>query len=145
MTVNRLPRTPSEVQHRVALGRRAVEEAFTASLARKPKRQRPRRVFYSELKQECDIIEASDLLPDINRIRVHPPLTDYVFMRERFTDIRTAEEAVRRIIEETDVIEIDGRRWLLTRCPEPLLWFLALFGTEEEDLEDNGDMEPDQD
>lgn len=61
--------------------------------------------------------------------------------KDRYLELRNPEEAIRRIAEESDVIEVSGKTWLLIECPAPLFEYLATFEAGIEDLEDGYDAE----
>ncbi|MGE0666908.1 MAG: hypothetical protein AB7O49_10170 [Sphingomonadales bacterium] len=46
--------------------------------------------------------------------------------------------ALARIVETSDIITVDGREYLLTPASPDLVDCLAAFGTEGEDMEDEG-------
>jgi len=56
--------------------------------------------------------------------------------------IRNTAHAVERIMNQSDLLEVDGRRFLLVELTPPLENFLVVYGADREDLEDGGDAEP---
>ena len=57
----------------------------------------------------------------------------------------TPDDALSRLIDSADLIEAAGRTFLLVDVPPALMDFLASYGADREDMEDNGDSEPDYD
>ena len=54
-------------------------------------------------------------------------------------------DALSLLVERADVIEAAGRTFLLMEVPPYLMDFLASYRADREDMEDDGDSEPDHD
>lgn len=59
------------------------------------------------------------------------------FPMGRYHPVVTAEEALDRLIEQADVLEVDERTFLLIEATPPLWDFLVTFGADREDKEDD--------
>jgi hypothetical protein len=54
----------------------------------------------------------------------------------RYAPILDDRTALRRIVDEADVLTVDGRAWLLVACPPPLVDYLSHFDAATEDDEE---------
>ena len=65
----------------------------------------------------------------------------WAFVPQPPPPIQTEREALKAIIKDADLLEVDGRQFLLVRTPAPLMDFLIEYSAGTEDLEDDDPRE----
>ena len=69
---------------------------------------------------------------------VKPPLW-------RYHPVMTEREALERLVDQADVLEVEERTFLLIEATPPLWDFLVTFGADREDLEETLEADTDED
>ena len=94
--------------------------------------------YRSDFRRDAEYF-STPLFPPHGRRQSHCTAPDFA----RYEPVGSDAHALRRIIEQSDLIEAGGRTWLLVELTRPLFDYLVMYGASEVDDEDGGDSEPD--